>query len=349
MKLRHVCLLLALLAALLLLAGCRDGTLVETPAPETLSAPADGSTVTASAAPTEFPAEAELPELECHSWMYPLVHGPAGAVSAISFGNTRCNDPVYGDLDGDGQKELVYRCAAAYRGSTCEAIVAYGLEDGWPIQKGCAVLRIANARTALTEQNGKVFYSWQNSAFGQKEPLLLPVKLVNGSLLLNKGRLPEGLLAYDEEGTIYGWSFRTLKSMVGSQALTAEQEYFIWKEPGALNSSEYMNGLEMTCAVMTTNGVTVTGAVFWRTEPDGSHDCTVDGASAPSVRDPDTLLGKTEKELTDKLGFPAFARSTEDGAAVLYWFTEQGKLLSVRIEERSVSAELTDLPVEDAP
>lgn len=307
--------------------------------PESTDTPASG----------EVPGEEALPELEAHSMAYPQVHGPAGSVYAISFNGARCSDPVYGDVDGDGQTELVYRSAGLYDGSVCEAILVYGLEDGWPIQKGNAVLRIANARTELVQKGRKVCYSWQNSAFGQTKPLLLEVRLDGWRVSLNGGKMPEGLQSIDG-GSMYSRSFRELRQLIGGRALAAEQEYIIWREPGTLNPAESMDGVRMTCAAATNNGVTVNGAVFWRTEPDGRHSCIPDSASAPSVRDPDTLLGKTEKQLTDKLGFPAFERrSGEDDAVELCWFTEQGKLLTVRLKETVVSATLTDLPVEDVP
>ena len=338
---KYVSMLLCLLLLCLLLAGCEIEVRDETLAPVTLPSLTDGPMETA---PTE-PREEELPVLNA-----PMrtITGPAGKVYAVSYYGGSCRDEVYGDVDGDGQTELLYRSARTDDADIYEAIIVYGLEDGWPVQKGSLVLGIGSASTQLKEDGDRVCYSYQNKAQGEEEPVLLPLWM-EGDFLWFDAEPPESLEILGRAAVFYGRSFRELKKQVRRQLLTTDESFFLWKEPGVFYSGEDLEaqGLQsVVSAAVTSNGVTVTGVVHWSTASGGSRNCTADGIQTPTVvKDPETLVGKTERQLIDKLGDPCFVFSRDDGSAALRWFTADGKLLTVQTEEKAISASITDLPV----
>ena len=352
MKTSPLSLLLALLAALLLLAGCEIEPPIETQAPVTLPTPIYGQVETESAGPTE-PAEDAVPTLETRTTGSPRISGPKGSLYAILY-DSAPRDPVYGDLDGDGRKELVYRSETAnYSGPAAErehndSIWIYSLEEGWPVQKGAALFGIGSAKTELVEQDGQVFYRY-TPAEQDAEPQLLPVTLKDGKLCLNGGELPAGMELLADEGAYYGRSYRRMKQQAGDRILLEENNWFFFREPGTFQSEADPDGTRYSCVLLTDNGVTVDYAIFWWTEPDGSRSCSYRGAWAiPKQADPKSLEGLTEQELTDRLGEPQFTQlRTENGISVLCWFTEAGQLLSVQLQDRVFSASLRDLPVYD--
>lgn len=344
MKRNYLFLLLALLAALLLLIGCEKEAVKETMPLVTLPVPTNGPPATATAAPPAT-GEEPVPVLETRNAAFPTVIGPAGNVYALYYRNV-FGDSVLGDVDGDGRKELIYNSYGASDGDVLDAIFVYDLEDGWPVQEGTAAFSIGGARCELVEQEGQIFYSYQNAKLGYEEPLLLPVRAENGSVYLDVEELPEGLELTTNSVTIYGLSVRWLKERIGDRLLASEKNYVIWSEPGVLYAEGDTYGEHATYAAATTNGVTVTQRVGWYTMADGSYDT---GANAKVDR-ADQVIGKTEQELIHLYGEPAFELfRSEDGFAALCWFTEKGKLLTVQIDGKATSATFTDLPIEDAP
>lgn len=344
MKRKYRFLLLALAAALLFLIGCEREPVNETVPRVTLPMPTDGPPPTATAAPPA-PGEEPVPVLETRKFANPTVIGPAGNVYAL-YNSSIIGDPVWGDVDGDGRRELVYNSSVASGGDVMDAIMVYDLEDGWPVQEGTAVLSIGGARCELVEQDGQVFYSYQNQKLGYEEPLLLPVRAENGSVYLDADELPEGM-ELSNSVTIFGVSVSWLRERIGDRILAAEKNYSIWREPGVLYTEEELYGEQATYVAVTTNGVTVTQRVGWYTLADGSREA---GTNACKIDRADKVIGKTEQELIHLYGEPAFELfRSEDGFAALCWFTEKGKLLTVQIDGKATSATFTDLPIEDAP
>ena len=329
-----------LLLLCLLLAGCEIEVQDETLTPVTLPSPTNGPVETAAVTPTE-PGEEALPVLETRKFAYPTIQGPAGNVEAIYF-RTVFGEPVYGDVDGDGRTELVYNSYGANEGDTYDAIIVYGLEDGWPVQKGIGFFRIGGARCKLTAEDGQVYYSYQNKALGYEEPALLPLTAENWTVHLNGDELPEGMEDENSGVTIFGLSFRALKEQVGDRALASEAHYLIWREPGVLYTEEELSGEYATLAASTKNGATVTQRVGWWTLADGSHETST---NAIKVYRAETVMGKTESELIHLYGEPAYELYRGSGFAALCWFTTEGKLLTVQIDETVVSATFTDLPI----
>lgn len=334
-----VCFLLLLC---LFLAGCDMDPQDEPITPAPLPTLTDGPMETVTAAPTE-PGEEALPVLDTRKSAYPTVRGPGGNVYALYYSSV-FGDPVYGDVDGDGETELVYNSYGANEDKVYDLIYVYGLEDGWPVQKGIGAFSIGGARCKLVAEDGQVWYSYQNKALGYEEPALLPLTVENYKVTLNGDELPEGMEDMNNGITIYGLSFRMLKQLVGDRALDSKKNYLIWREPGALFSEELFAGDRATYAAATNNGVTVTARVGWYTLADGSHDCST---NACKVDHAETVLGKTESELIHLYGEPVFELlRSEDGFAALCWFTADGRLLTVQIDGKVVSASFTDLPVE---
>lgn len=338
--------LFALLALCLLLAACgtpEDPT--TTNRIPTVRKPVEESQ-TVSTLPASDPGEEALPVLDSRAYAEPTVRGPSGNVLAMYFKKV-FGEPVYGDVDGDGRKELVYSSSGAGDGAVYDAIFVYDLEEGWPVQEGTTLLSIGGARCELVEAEGQVFYSYQNAKLGYEEPLLLPLAAENGVVRLIADELPEGLSLVSSSVTIYGLSVRWLRERIGNRLLASDKNYLIWREPGILYTEEEMNGEQGTYAAVTTNGVTVTRRMGWYTTVDGRREA---GSGLCPLDSADRVIGKTEQELIHLYGEPAFELlRSEDGFAALCWFTEKGKLLTVQIDEKAVSAVFTDLSIPDAP
>lgn len=331
----RICVLLLLC---LLLSGCGAAPELET-IPISLPVPVE------PVVPQEQDA---LPTLEARAVASSKVSGPSGSVYAMQYRNGSCLDPVYGDVDGDGLTELVYRSAGATNGTVYESLWVYGMEQGWPIQKGCCLLRIGNAKTSLVQDGGRVFYSYTDVAAGQSTAQLLPVSL-SGNCVYVEGTLP-GNLEYSEGwGSWYGVSFRELRTKVGDEVLAVDQGYFLWREPGTFYSEEELadDGLRSyACAALTENGVTVTGLVYWVREADGTESCTAKGVTPPVKVNESTLIGMAKQVLIAKLGEPCFTTELEHGESALCWFTESGSLMTLRLVNDAVAeVAFTDLPV----
>lgn len=357
MQRKLLCVFLVLAAVLLLLAGCDtepkpDGTEPQPTLPA-LNGPAAGESAeppAQTAAPTAVPeplTEEAVPELDSRTVGIPEVRGPAGSMYAVSYQGALCRDPIHADVDGDGQKELLYRSAGTANGTVNEAIWIYGLEDGWPIQKGASLFQIGGAKTELVEQDGRAFYKYTPQA-KNAESQLLPVTLENGKLCLNGGELPAGMELLAEEGGYYGRSYRRMKQLAGDRILREENNWFLIREPGTLVSEADWEGSSCQCVLMTSNGVTVGGAVFWWEEADGSRSCSYN-AEGPAVQkaEPEKLEGLTEQQLTKQLGKPQFTQlRTENGISVLCWFTEEGQLLTVQLQDKVIHASLEQVLAE---
>ena len=256
---------------LVLLAGCQLDP-AESSVPSTLPVPSTAAArQTAPPAETDAPEEA-LPELEVHRYSPSYVLGPAGKVYALYYHYAFIDSPVYGDLDGDGKKELVYKSSGLGYGTVHEMLICYGLEEGWPVQKGVCILDIGSGATELREEEGRVFYSYTDKSRG-KEAVLLPLRLEDNRLWLPE-ELPEGLSWAGNSYAVYGLSIRWLREKLGDKLLYEGNGYCIWQDPGGLFDQEETEGTTLTIVVASSNGVTVTNHVRWFTEADGTHSAS---------------------------------------------------------------------------
>ena len=296
---------------------------------------------------TALVEEDPLPVLNSRSAAQSMVSGPGGSVNALQYRNGKCMDPVYGDVDGDGLTELVYRTAGAEDGTIREAIWVYGTERGLPIQKGSCLFRIGAAKTALVQSGDQVYYSYTNSSNGLETTSLLRLSLENDRLTV-EGKLPEGLALEYDRITECGASFQKLKSRTGGRLLAVDQGYFLWREPGTFFTAEELtqSGVKsFTCAAVTNDSVTVTGLVYWYTELDGTNFCASAGTANPIRVNETGLDGMAKQIVLDKLGEPCLELQSEQFGHLLHWFTEDGKLLTVYFENGYAVVSLTELPI----
>ena len=326
----------------LLLTACTTPPELGTEAPATLPT-LNRPTLEDSTISTTAPPEEALPTLETRTVSAPLACGPAGSVYAVYYRNSVIREALYWDLEGDGETELIYRTSYTLNGTTYDSLVVYGLEAGWPVRKYGVVCVFDTGTTALVMEGDRVCYRYEAPDLGV-EGTLLPVTAAEGRLLLNGGELPEGLLVEENVWGIVGCSYRAAKELLAERILATEPNYFLYQEPGGVFTRETLGDWELVCAAVTRNGVTVTGAVYWFTDPEGNQSCSASLISTPQrFEDPKVLLGLTEKALTDQLGEPCWEDLRNDHYAVLCWFTEDRKLLTVHVEDKVVSATLTDL------
>lgn len=295
--------------------------------------------------PSDIVPISELPEEA-----FPHVRGPAGTVRARTYLEPYGHDPVYGDVDGDGQTELVYWCCGPTSGLFTVGICVYGLEQGWPVLKGSAIfnLRYTDA-LGLEEDAGQVIFrctlrKWDDKAGGYTDgkTLRLSVTLADGLLLLNGGDLPEGLEvwgggAFEGCGGAFegcGGSFSALREQVGDEALLDLPRCLVWQRTVPLVLGDDSEGMDIvqTCAAVTDNGVTVTGYLTFEQGENGVVCTSQEGLTPiPPVADPEALAALTAEEREARLGPCHFWWSIGSGISHLYefWFTEDGKLLSV--------------------
>ena len=287
---------------------------------------------------SDFLPVSELPETAV-----PHVLGPAGTLRARTFFGFEGCDPAYGDLDGDGRTELVYWCTGPTSGLFTVEICVYGLEQGWPVLEGSSIFWVSRfSFVSLEADAGRVFFccsSWvrddaqDDAAAGQT--LRLPVSLFQGSVLLNGGDLPEGLEVWGGgafEGC--GSSFSALREQVGDEALLDLPRCLVWQRTVPLVLGDDSEGMDIvqTCAAVTDNGVTVTGYLTLG-QGENRVGCTSQEGLTPipPVADPEALAALTAEEREARLGPCHSWWSIGSGISHLYefWFTEDGKLLTI--------------------
>ena len=292
------------------------------------------------------------------------IQGPAGTVEALC--DDVCPEPVWGDPDGDGQTELLYRLPAPTSGVSVDCIYVYGLEEGWPVLESSAFFYLPGLRDPRLEQTeaGPVYRCVKAQPLHvqrTEEELRLPLTVREGRLLLNDSQMPVGITGFQSGVPMFGSSFRALgKSLRGSGPLpdTVLDRSLLLDSPGCLIWRERLDLTEadaaplddglFTHAAVSDNGVTVTG-VLTLSPPGSSIQLSWlrgNVLSIPPVEDPEALVGKTKEALIAELGEPHFQLG--GGFNSPCWFTQDGKLLAVLGEERVSWAAQTELRT-DAP
>lgn len=330
----------------------------ETPAP---SESGSGSTTTPSEsgpapsssepdpAPTN-PADAgDVPVLsDSRTALYGKVDGPAGTVTAVGVQGGACKDPVYGDVDGDGQRELLFHSGYKDDGQRYEVVSVYGLEEGWPVCEAWVFLCVGEGRLQLAETGEGVscLYTPKGGA-----DALIPLTVEDDRVVLNGGGpLPEGFTVKDRDPFPNGGSFRKLTEQVGSKALSSQPGCLVWREPGVYYTrDDILEGYQSYVYVLVSdNGVTGTNFFVWVETSDGrlvyGGSEYTDPITAPE--DPNAFLGLTEAELTAQLGpwhFRKPVSETGESLTVLCWVAQDGRLLTVQLMPKAVGATLTEL------
>ena len=291
------------------------------------------------------------------------IQGPAGTVEAMC--DDVCPEPVWGDPDGDGQTELLYRLPAPTSGVIVDHIYVYGLEEGWPVLESSASFYLQGLRDPRLEQTeaGPVYRCVKAQPLHvqrTEEELRLPLTVREGRLLLNDGQMPEGITGFQSGVPMgFGCSFRALgDSLRGSGPLpdTVLDRSLLLDSPGCLIWRERLDLTEadaaqedvglFTHAAVSDNGVTVTGVLTLSPLGSSIQLVSLRGnlLSIPPVEDPEALVGKTTEALIAELGEPHFQLG--GGFNSPCWFTQDGKLLAVLGEERVSWAAQTELRTE---
>ena len=294
--------------------------------------PADG---------TELPTVVGLPDGK------PGIQGPAGTVEALQYYHD-CEDPVWADLNRDGMKELVYWYHGPTSGLFTIGLCVYGLEQGWPVLKDSVLYSLDWGQLRLSEEDGQIFLHYVRSQWDpatqtdvSQPEQKLPLTLEDGKLVLNGGKAPEGCELWGSANyTRFGRSFAALEREVKDSCLFRHWACLVWTEP----AGDPKNPAEALCAAASSNGVTVTGYLCWKPQPDGTLFCAAKGLEAiEAPEDPAALVGLSMEELTERYGPAHFDMGS--GMYIPCWFTKDRKLLVVHAADTVLSAELRDLTV----
>ena len=345
--------LLPLLIILLLLAGCGEipeskTVTVTLPVPTGPTAPQLWSY---SPPKSQSPFDLISIRLALHAEPDGLLYisGPAGTVAAKPFGESVCLGSAIGDVDGDGEDELVYLCPQEDSALLC----VYGLEDGWPVCKGSAALKpeppgqFFPVESSLETIDGKVIYHACLEHWDEESQDWIPdsksslaVVLEDGQLRLEGAGKTAGISCTGVPGDYFGASFSALSQQLGENALLRSRSCLVWMERQRSSREDAAAELIRTWAVLTDNGVTVTGLLTLEQRPDGGFTEAVNGFEpiAP-LSNPANLAALSAEKLEDSLGSCHFVMG--DDTPVLCWFARNYELLIVN--PAGLTVEVLDL------
>ena len=351
--------LLPLFIILLLLTGCAEPPELE-PTPvvlPTLRELTDSQTPTAR--PHDMPEigfyNAAVPKPDTDADGSSRIAGPAGSVP---FAGKSCAEYVYGDVDGDGQLELVCLAPGRTSGFLTQELYVYGLEDGWPVCRGAVMLYLFGSvlygqDQFLIEADSQVLYRYDQEVPGeeygsfQTATTLLPVRLENGSLRLGgDGELPEGLECVSKS-VVIGSSFSSLTARMDNGAFLLGGPCLVWHKVLAGPEDASPSAVTLTALAISDNGVTVTGYLCWWREEDGSVRLSSQGVEAiHPLETPGTLTGLSLDELQELLGPYHFNMGRDSFLPT--WVAEDGTLISVDAAGQIIVTDLFSLFLTDA-
>ena len=267
------------------------------------------------------------------------IQGLAGNVEALTYIGG-CQDPVWADVDGDGETELVYWCYGPTSGLFTVGICVYGLHEGWPVLEAAQIYNLASGSVSLKQEDGTVWFCRQPTAEqgNPGEPLRLAVTLSDGKLVLNGGSL-KGVQEWGgAERSWFGTSFEALKAEVKDRCVFTHWACLVWTEPKETESGTR----QYVFAAVSENGVTVTGLLRYQQQPDGSWFCARQGLELiDAPEDPAALSGLTMEELEARFGPCHFDMGS--GMYIPCWFTKDCRMLVVHMGGAANSAELRPL------
>ena len=277
-----------------------------------------------------------------------MIAGPAGAVKALQYMGGGCQSPVWADLDGDGQRELVYWCTGPTSGLFTVSICVYGLEEGWPVLEAAQLYNLNWGELRLTEENGQILLHYSSKRYDaetgsqvSRGEQTCAVTMQDGELLLNGGELPEGWQLWGgSEWNWFGRSFAWVQAFHGADDLLEDPSALVWEDEAG-----------QVFAALSDNGVTVTGLLRWEPAANGAWFCSAWGVEPcrPAPADPAGLEQLSREELTEKLGPCHFSRNE---GRILCWLTDSCKLLLVNCGGEQITVgqrELIPAPIECVP
>ena len=289
----------------------------------------------------------EAPELVEYEDGSCQVRGPAWSLEVIHGLGPVGQDPVWADLDGDGETELLIWGYGPTSGLFTVGLYAYGLEAGRSVLKAGQIYETPAGEIRLEAEDGKAFFCLTPSARGNDgnaSPLRLEVNLDCGALLLGGSpALPDGILYWGTQ-ELYGRSFAALKRELPDAVLLDHWSCLVWEDsmPSYMSDSAAPGDLKIIKAVVTYNGVAVTGALRYYLPESGEAFVSREGIEPiPAVEDPSRFLGLSMEQLSERLGPWHFDLGS--GLYIPCWFTEDGKLLIVQMMDEAENAALWDL------
>jgi hypothetical protein len=124
------------------------------------------------------------------------VRGPAGSVEALQYAGIPEQEPIYTDVDQDGETELIYLFYGPSSDPHTEGIAVYGLSDDLPVLKASEIL-LLNGYQARLVQDKRIGTVWfvldpSSSAPDGTEGVRLTLTVSRGYIQLTGANLPEG-------------------------------------------------------------------------------------------------------------------------------------------------------------
>ena len=275
-----------------------------------------------------------------------VLAGPSGCTALQGYMGGSAFDPLWADLDGDGENEFVYWTYGPTSGVCTVALWAYGLEEGFPVVKGQTMLNLSWGDIGLEKREDGAYLRYverkYNRETGEQDAqpeVLIPLTMRDGRIGFRDGDWPEEIR--DWGGDVFGLvgsSFETTRANLKDDLLLDRPHYLIWRANYDRSDSDVP---PETYVAFTTNGISVTGLVSFREDEEGKFSGWRNGAKLiPVPEDPESLVGCSEQQLVERLG-PCHFREAFGGNTILYYLTEDARILSIHIADDAISATLS--------
>ena len=126
--------------------------------------------------------------------------GPEGCVLQQGYFSSSGSDPLWADLDGDGDEEYVYWTYGPTSGLFTVAFWACGLECGIPVVKAQSILNLSWGNVALEKESDFVYFVYGEQKFDCDSQTYIPqgeqripLRIEDGAFIFGDGELPEGI------------------------------------------------------------------------------------------------------------------------------------------------------------
>ena len=274
--------------------------------------------------------------------------GPEGCVPQQGYYGGSGSDPLWADLDGDGEAEYVYWTYGPTSGLFTVAFWACGLERGVPVVKAQSILNLSWGEISLEKEGDALYFVYGEQKFDPDSQTYIPqgeqripLRIEDGAFVFGEGELPEGIQNWGgPDWYPVGSSFTEVRERLilkNTLLIYDSMHCVIWQEPQEVwdADGEARVPVTETLAMMTTDGVSVTGYVsFYPTQYGLSGWRAVD-ALIETPADPGALAALSPEGLRERFG-PCHFDNGSGGLHLYGWFTEDGKLLRAAVTEDRV-------------
>ena len=265
--------------------------------------------------------------------------GPEGCVPQQGYYGGSGSDPLWADLDGDGEAEYVYWTSGPTSGLLTVAFWACGLESGIPVVKAQSILNLSWGNIALEKEGDAVYFVYGEQKFDPQSQVYIPqgeqripLQIEDGAFLFGDGELPEGLQNWGGlDWYPVGSSFTAVRErlILRNTPLVYDSMHCVIWQRSAVSNEETVTE---TCALMTTDGVSVTGCVSFYPTQYGLAGWRAVGALIETPGDAEALAALSPEGLRERFG-PCHFDNGSGGLHLYGWFTEDGKLLRAAVTE----------------